>query len=78
MENKERGREPVIVTEAGHFQHNGICLENLQDIGGGPFCLLTGPAIDFDSWETWHESGLTWAEMIQAMRARGEIYKIVG
>ena len=34
VENKERGREPVIVTEAGHFQPNGICLENLQDIGG--------------------------------------------
>ena len=50
---------PVIQTESG-LQYEGYFVESLKCLDPGEHQLLSGPEIDFDSWEAWEESGLSW------------------
>lgn len=67
------GGQPVIKTAQG-YQHNGLFCESLKALDPGVYQVLEGPPIPFGMvWE--NEQGLTWPEMVEAMKDRGEIYR---
>ena len=68
--------QPVIFVEGQGYQFNGLFYPDLKALDPGKYQVLAGPPIPFEMfWE--NEQGLTWPAMLQAMIARGELYRQV-
>ena len=69
------GGQPVIYVEGQGYQFEGLFYPDLKSLDPGTYQVLEGPPVPFEMF--WDE-GKTWLEALEAMKDRGEIYKIVG
>jgi hypothetical protein len=65
--------EPVIFVDGWQgYQYNGLFYPDLKALDPGTYQVVEGPPIPFEM--IWDEEK-TWPEALEAMQARGEIYR---